>query len=258
MYDMQNIEKISISEMLIIIKSVFRVVSCIKIKGINSKLIDIPDDNLEIYIENTFSKFIQGIVQKLQKESNIPENTIAEGESFLPVFQQRKITQTKPPSPSAIGIKKTSSSSNINTFSGFQNTNEKKYRIFKWKMVEKYKMNLIFVKDKLIESIEVIEFFTLFHPIKTVLFSWGFNAHYQNGIQFSKSIRQYYNHEIDDAKFKRTRSKISSNNSVRSKKSNKNLSQDSIEETEYDDAKHIDVEEVFVKKYPSVSEEEEK
>ena len=130
-----------------------------------------------------------------------------------------------------------------------------KYKIFKWKIVEKYKMNLIFVKDKLIESIEVIEFFSLFHPIKTVLFSWGFNAHYQNGIQFAKSIRQYYNHEIDDA---RTKSKMSSNNSARSKKSNKNLSQDSVEETEYDDTKQIDVEEVYAKKYSFVSEEEDK
>ena len=105
MYDMQNIEKISISEMLIIIKSVFRVVSCIKIKGINSKLIDIPDDNLEIFIENTFGNFIQGIVEKLQKESNIPENTTTEGDSFPSMLKQLKVTQSMPTSSNSIGLK---------------------------------------------------------------------------------------------------------------------------------------------------------
>ena len=75
---------------------------------------------------------------------------------------------------------------------------EKKYRLFKWKILQKHKMPLLYIKDKLVESIEVLMYFNIMHPIKSCLFSWGFNGNFQHGIQFNQNIRKFYDDETEE------------------------------------------------------------
>jgi len=63
-------------------------------------------------------------------------------------------------------------------------------------MLQKHKMSLQYIKEKLIESIEVIAFFNIFHPIQTCLFSWGYNGFSQHGEQNTTSVHQIYGNKM--------------------------------------------------------------
>ena len=164
----------------------------------------ISDEQLEIYVENTWWDFIQKVSLKILRDFERNDGVIStEGEGFVSAFQHYRGASAKPAPAIDSKRKKSVSSFSNSAFAGIETLNEKKYRIFKWKFLEKHKMQLLYVKHKLIESIEAIIFFNLVNPIKTWLFSWGFNGHYQNGVQFTKSIRHTYDLEITEIRTKR-------------------------------------------------------
>ena len=168
LYDTQSNDSISISELLIMIKSVLRIMSSYSSKGsdcINFNLIS--DEILEIFVEKTWADFINKTIQKIVKDSERNDGIgSTEGEAFMSTFQHYRGNPTKPVSTN-ISSKKKKSISVINNiaFAGIETQNEKKYRIFKWKALEKHKMSLLYVKHRLIESIEVIIFFNLMNPV---------------------------------------------------------------------------------------------
>lgn len=57
-------------------------------------------------------------------------------------------------------------------------------------------MTLVYLKEKLIESSEVVIFLNIFHPIQTCLFNWGFNGFKQLGEHTLTSLHQIYGAKI--------------------------------------------------------------
>jgi hypothetical protein len=238
---MQSNESISISELLIAIKWVLNATNWFE---------GITDENLEIFIERLVRDFIHDTVEKAVRDTEKNEAVIgSEGDAFISAFQHHKVTSVKAISPTLAGIAKEKSVlPSFDAFSGVEGTTEKKYRIFKWKMLQKHKMSLLYVKDKLIESMEVLMFFNAINPIKTCLFSWGYNGHYQNGVQFTQSIREFYDQEVDGYSYQKfVKPKLSSYTVGQNRGSSHNISQESSEElivtekTKFQETKEQDI-----------------
>ncbi|CDW72382.1 UNKNOWN [Stylonychia lemnae] len=74
---------------------------------------------------------------------------------------------------------------------------EKKDRLFKWNQYQNVKLTQEFIKEQLVENLNILRFVNLFETFNQTIMIWGSNESYQLGLLIKKDFAKFYSKDQD-------------------------------------------------------------